>query len=491
MLAIDPRQSPLVAATASALLPGAGQALAGRPRRALLVGGPILLAAILVGAAVASGLGPKDAAFALLRPEVLLAILAIDAAIWAWRSVAIVDAWWLVRRGRPGGPIGRSLGIVALLALLVASTAPHLLVGVVDSEALDTLTAVFAPGGPEDDGALAPPPDFTAAPTHEPSQEPSASWIPSLSPSPSPSPRPTTSPTPSPSAAPTPAWARDGRLNLLIVGSDAGPDRWSLRTDTMILASVEVATGRATLFGIPRNVINVPLAPPPNGPGGTYPRLLNSLYVYAVSHPELFPGGEVRGFRAVEGAIATLTGVRVDGMVLVNLAGFVRLVNALGGLDITIPAALHDDNYPLEDGSGWIVLDIKAGRQHLDGRMALAYARSRHQDSDYGRMARQQLVLLALRREVKPCTLVPRIPAVLKAIKGTFWTDLPLKDLPALLSLAARVNPSAVRTVIFAPPGYPEVLTAATIASIRYVVAHPFVGPAPSKTPAANDFWSC
>jgi len=497
VLSIHPGQSPFVAATASAVLPGAGQALAGRPRRALLVATPLLVMGLLAGVGLAQGLGPSDVIGALLQPQVLLAILAADVAVWLWRSAAIVDAWWLVRRRSGGGRVRRSLGIVGLVALLIASTAPHVVLGLVDSEALDTLTAVFAPGAPEDEGALAPPPSMTALPPDEgsidysplPSGPPVV--LPGLDVGPESTPTPSPSPTPTKVPSSAPAWARDGRLNLLIVGSDAGPDRWSLRTDTMILASVETTTGRATLFGIPRNLINVPLAPPPNGPGGHYTGLLNSLYVYAVAHPSLFPGGDARGFRAVEGAVAALTGVRVDGMVLVNLAGFVRLVNALGGLDITVPKALHDDNYPLEDGSGWIVLDIPAGHQHLDGRMALAYARSRHQDSDYGRMARQQAVLLALRREVKPCALVPRINAVLKAIKGTFWTDLSLKDLPALLSLAARVNPASVRTVLFVPPRYPEVLTSAAIAAIRAVVAHPFVGAPPAKLPAGADFWSC
>ena len=460
--------------------------LAGRPRRALLLFAPLVLVAALVAGGSAAGLGPREIAFGLLRPEVLVVLLVLDVTIWAWRTVAIVDAWRLVERMGTRGRVRRVAGVLGLAALLVVSSAPHLVVGVVDQQALDALTSVSSPGGPQAGGALEPPPEFTPEPTPTPGPTTPGATL---------TPLPTITPSPSPSPTPgaVPVWAKDGRLNLLIVGSDAGPDRWSLRTDTMILASVETATGRTTLFGIPRNLIGVPLPPPPNGPGGTYKGLLNAVYVYAVQHPSLFPGGDVRGFRAVENTIATLTGVRVDGMVLVNLAGFVRLVDALGGLDINIPRALYDANYPLEDGSGWIVLNFKPGPQHLDGRMALAYARSRHQDSDYGRMARQQQVLLALRRQVKPCAMVPRIPAILSAIKGTFWTDFPLKDLPALLSVAARVDPARVRSVLFVPPTYPEVLTAAEISAIRAAVAHPFVGPVPSPSsgPGGSDFWGC
>ena len=144
---------------------------------------------------------------------------------------------------------------------------------------------------------------------------------------------------------------------------------------------------------------------------GHFPGLLNALYVYAMGHPDAFPGGDARGMRAVSGAVQQLLGVRLDGMVVINLAGFVSLVDELGGLWIDIPARLVDDKYPLEDGSKLIKVAFDAGCQKLDGRMALAYARSRHQDSDYGRMHRQQTVLLSLRREVDPVALVPKVPA--------------------------------------------------------------------------------
>jgi anionic cell wall polymer biosynthesis LytR-Cps2A-Psr (LCP) family protein len=83
----------------------------------------------------------------------------------------------------------------------------------------------------------------------------------------------------------------------------------------------------------------VPLAPESAGAfrNGRFPGLLNALYVYAMGHPKAFPGGASRGFRAVTGAVQELVGVRLDGAVVVNLAGFVRLVDALGGLWIDVP----------------------------------------------------------------------------------------------------------------------------------------------------------
>jgi LCP family protein required for cell wall assembly len=195
----------------------------------------------------------------------------------------------------------------------------------------------------------------------------------------------------------------------------------------MEVLSIDVASGRAALFGFPRNELNVPLPPESAGafPNGRYPGLLNSLYVYAMAHDKQFPGGDARGFRAVSGAIQQMIGMPLDGVVVVDLNGFVRLVNAIGGLWINIPQAVHDNAYPLENGSGDVSLSLRAGCQHLNGHLALAYARTRHQDSDYNRMGRQQLVLNALAHQVDPVGLVPKVPDLLAIAKDDLWPTSP------------------------------------------------------------------
>ncbi len=253
----------------------------------------------------------------------------------------------------------------------------------------------------------------------------------------------------------------------------------------MIVLSVDVKTGRAALFGIPRNLVGVPL-PPESAravPGGRFPGLLNALYVYAMAHPGSFPGGDARGMRAVSGAIQELVGVRLDGMVVVNLAGFVRLVDELGGLWIDVPEPLVDHMYPLEDGSRLIELRFAAGCQHLGGRMALAYARSRHQDSDYGRMERQQAVLLALRRQLDPVALVPKVPGLLRIARDTLWTTIARADVRGLARLAARVDPRRVARVLFVPSRYSSRLDTAEIRAIRARVRTIFAGPLPARDP--------
>lgn len=456
------RRSPILAAFLSFLLPGLGQGWLGRLRRGLLLAIPVLL---LVGFAAGTLVqeGRARTLGLLLQPSVLLTLVAINFVLLAWRGVAIVDAYRLARRraaGRAPTRLGR-LGTGALGLLLLATLLTHLGVGYVALQTYGTVTAVF----------VTPEPTPSPAPTSVPVASSSAS----LPPTPQPTPEPT----------PVPGWLADGRLDVLLVGGDAGPGRASLRTDTMILLSVDVATGRAALSGIPRNLFNVPLPAGPAAlfPGcGCYPDLLNSLFVYAMGHPQQFRGGEARGYLAVQDAVQEMTGQQLDGMVVVTLQGFVRLVDALGGLDITTPYNLYDATYPDESGTHHDVIWIPAGPHHLDGHLALAYARSRHQDNDYNRMERQQLVLTALRQQICPGDLVLRIPELLDIARDSLWTDIPIGDLPDLLELGDRVHTDSITKHQFWPPEIPEYLNADGIALIRQIVADPW-SPQPNATP--------
>jgi LCP family protein required for cell wall assembly len=334
--------------------------------------------------------------------------------------------------------------------------------------AYETLTTVFDPAGPR--GAA-----FGGAPS-------------SASPTPSPTLRPHTGPIGTPEPLPTPEvrpdWAVDGRFTLLLIGADAGPGRWKLRTDTMILLTVDVATQRAALIGIPRNVINAPMPPPLDTtfPAG-FPDLLNALWVYVDEHPGSFPGDPaVAPFAAVQAAIDTLAGTTVDAIAVAELNGFVQAVDALGGLDIDVPQPVYDAHYPAPDGTGNVELYIGPGVKHLDGWHALAYARSRHQDGDYWRMGRQQTVLVALQRQLR-CQLISRAPDLLAIARDTLWTNLPLDELPDIIQLARRVDPDSVTRVTLTPPAYPEWLDSATVERIHALVAGLFDAPAPSPTP--------
>jgi LCP family protein required for cell wall assembly len=486
--------SPSIASILSFVLPGLGQVSAGAVRRGALIATPaVAVFGAAVGLALAGGGTVMDT---LLRPEILIGLLVLNLLLAAYHVSAIVDAHRIARSGA-GRPLARRASALFLAILVVGTLSLHGALEAIGYQAYATLDSVFVPSEPGDNWAIPepsfePPPAAVASPVPAttPSQRPTSTTPPTpaqaTEPSPSPAPSPTAgrSPSPSPTKKPTPPWAADGRLNLLLIGSDAGPDRWSLRTDTIVVLSIDVDTGRAALFGVPRNLVGVPLPPESAGAfaSGRFPGLLNALYVYAMGHPTEFPGGDARGFRAVSGAVQELVGVRLDGVVVVNLAGFVRLVNALGGLWIDAPERLVDHAYPLEDGSGLIELDIRAGCQRLNGRMALAYARSRHQDSDYGRMGRQQAVLVALARQVDPIALLPKVPDLLQIARDNLWTTVRRTDVRGLAELAARVDTSRVDRVLFVPSRYPSHLDTAEIATIRHIVRTVFDGPAPKPS---------
>jgi LCP family protein required for cell wall assembly len=439
-------------------------------RRGAVLALPAVLLVLVVLLAITAS--PFDLIELALDPNVILALLLVNALFLLYRVVAILDAYQLAARARRAWPraAGRSSAGV-LIAVLLGTAMIHGAIGYVGYRAYEADRSILA----DDQG-------------HAGFEIPEPSWGPDGSGSQA-----------AASVLPTagPHWAEDGRLNLLLIGSDNGPGRWSLRTDTMMVLSVDVATGRAALFGIPRNMVNVPLAPESANafPCRCFPQLLNGLYVYAMAHPNQFPGGEARGFRAVTGAIQELVGVRLDGMIGVSLNGFVSLVNAIGGLWINVPAPLHDDRYPLEDGSRDVVISIKAGCQKLDGRMALAYARSRHQDSDYGRMKRQQLVLLALRQQLDPLKLLPQAADLLELARDNLFTTLTRSDIADMARLARQVEPKKVKTYTFVPPKYPSYLNPTETASIRTLVSRIFLKaapatptgtPKPSATPATR-----
>jgi LCP family protein required for cell wall assembly len=245
------------------------------------------------------------------------------------------------------------------------------------------------------------------------------------------------------------------------------------------------------MYGIPRNLENVPL--PPESANAfschcfPYPNLLNALWRDAVNRPGAYPyaGSDfVRGFSALEGAVGQYLGLHVDGAVVINLMGFVNLINALGGLDIYVPAEIKDSQYSRPQDGRDITIDIKPGQQHMDGFTALAYARSRHQDSDYGRMSRQQAVLIALRAQLHPCSLLPKVPNLISALGSAFWTDMPIDDAPTLLALAERVGTGNVKSIELVPAVTGNTVGFLTIPrwmTVRNIVAHGLDGVPPAS----------
>ena len=489
-----------VAGIIGLLLPGLGHAIVGRRRDALLFIVPIVLLGLAILGAYAGGGATALLAF-VLTPGVLPVLAVVNIALAIWRIAAGVDAARGARK-----PARSFLLVGPAIVLLVV--APHVWVGSYIAATDDFLNAMFASGPepseepyveetmppgwtlpPYDEWAtFAPvslPPGATPEPTKKPQSGPMGSGtgsLPGLG---------AAVPWDRPGAVP---WGSDGRFDLLLLGSDAGPYRWSRRMDVMLLVEVDVSTGKVAMIGLPRNLQNTPLPPGKARDAvacGCFGDLLNALYVEATfRHPERWPGtGAVEGIGAVRSVVSELTARPVDAVLVADLWGVIKVVDAMGGIEIDVPTSLYDPKYP-DPVMGNIELYIPAGKQRLDGRMALAYARSRHTSSDYARMSRQQTLLLAVRKQIGAETIL-NAPALFKAAKGFAWTDLPRDSLPNLVSLFSKASTSSVKSLRIVPPKYASWLTTSLITKVQKDIAAllgvpPPPPPSPTTGPSAD-----
>jgi LCP family protein required for cell wall assembly len=462
----------------------------------------ILLIAAVLGYYAGGGLS-GILAF-VVAPGVLPALAILNLLLAAWRIAAALDS---ARATKRPGPVFALLG-PAILLLVVA---PHLWAGTTIAAASDFLDSMFA-SGDQPTETEAPdtetiPPDFTFPPDGQdwPWPTEDLSTLDPGNPDATRVPRPLGAagvgtlpglgvavPWQRPGAVP---WGDDGKFDLLLLGSDAGPYRWSRRMDVMLLVEIDVNTGKVGMIGIPRNLINVPFPPGKARNAvacGCFTDLLNALYVEATfRHPDRWPGsGTTEGIGAVRSTISELTGRPIDAVLVADLWGVIKVVDAMGGVDVDVPTTLDDPAYP-DPVYGRIHLVIKAGDRHLDGRLALAYARSRHSSSDYARMQRQQTLLLAIRDQIGADTII-NAPSLFKAAKGFAWTDLPRESLPNLVELFAKAQNASVKQLRIVPPKFPEWLTKSEITKIRNAIAdllglpHPAPSPSPTTSPTGT-----
>ncbi len=248
----------------------------------------------------------------------------------------------------------------------------------------------------------------------------------------------------------------DGKTTILLMGGDAGPQRIGIRTDSMMVASIDRETGRAALFGVPRNLVNTPLPEPYASlfVCGCWESLLNELYFFAEANPDLFGGGPHVGGEVMMRTIEHLLQLDIDYYALVDLPGFVQVIDAIGGVTIDVPVQETVLLSPAFESDGWQQYIIPVGRQHLDGRTALAYARTREDSGDYERMARQRCIIGALAREADVGTLLLNYPEIVGEVQDAVRTNVTLDKLPGLIELLGEVDFGSLYTLGFTTDQY-------------------------------------
>jgi LCP family protein required for cell wall assembly len=249
-------------------------------------------------------------------------------------------------------------------------------------------------------------------------------------------------------------WKGRSRLNLLLIAADSGPDRTGTRTDSMIVFSADTHTGDVVMFSLPRNLAHVPLPKGPladKWPGG-FDDLLNALY-RRVNDEKVLKGFHDPGAQALKETTGNVLGLRMDYYVMINMEGFERFVNALGGVTMNVTERLpiggldaYSNHVP---PSGY----IEKGVQHLNGFQAEWFARSRSSGSDYKRIQRQRCLIAALSRQVAPSTVLTRFQQLAAATKDLVATDLPQQLLAPLVTLADKIRSTGnIKSLPFIPP---------------------------------------
>jgi LCP family protein required for cell wall assembly len=273
----------------------------------------------------------------------------------------------------------------------------------------------------------------TAPATPEPSATPEPTTEPSATP---------TEPTPggSPIAGLDQLVGTDGRFTMLLLGSDARPGLGGERTDTIMIASIDPATGKVSFISLPRDTADVPI-----GPGQTYSPKVTGLF----QQYHLNSGSRKSAYQSMVKALQYTFGIEIDRYALVHFDGVISLIDQIGGIDVNLAQPFDDPTSHITRNG----LHLHAGVNHLDGPLALAFARSRHTTSDYDRSRRQQLIISIAMTKVLGMgigELATLAPSAFTAIE----TNLTLDDAPALFALAQEARLGAYKGVVLGPRTY-------------------------------------
>jgi len=232
----------------------------------------------------------------------------------------------------------------------------------------------------------------------------------------------------------------DGRLTILLLGSDARGKVVGERTDAIMVMTIDASTGRVSMAGLPRDTVNVPI-----GDGEVYASRITGL----LQSYQLGGSGRKEALRKVTRAMAYAFDIEIDAYVLIGFIGVRRLIDQIGGVDVFLDRPLWDSTMHVTKKG----LKLQAGANHLDGGRALAFARTRYTDSDYQRAARQQQLLIAVATKVLD-NGPDALPALAELGLRHVETDLSLDALPVLTELAGRARLRAYKSVVLGPSQY-------------------------------------
>lgn len=388
---------------ASTVIPGLGLIPSRRRTGQVIVGAFVLGLVVVLGFFVAKGVTDSVISVGVSRRAltVLIPVVFIAAVVWVWGIVATA------RDNLPeGSGGGRKIAMVVFTAfaasLIFAPAAQAMRYAVIQHSLIGSVFETLRP-----DGAV----------------------------------------TPGDGKDP---WAGTDRVNVLLIGSDAGDGREGIRPDSIMVASVDTQTGETVLFGIPRNLQNVPFSKK-NPLSEQYPDgfdcgnecLMEMVWGLGEENKDLFDKDTNPGLAVTKDAASQVLGLDIDYTTVVNLEGFTQLVDAMGGVSIKVKERVCigceiDAGGNVVGTTGW----IEPGHRRLNGYQALWYSRSRagSQDGDFSRMRRQRCMVGALLNQVNPTSMITRYPALAKTLEDNVRVDIPQQDLDEWADLVLKIQ---------------------------------------------------
>jgi LCP family protein required for cell wall assembly len=235
------------------------------------------------------------------------------------------------------------------------------------------------------------------------------------------------------------------RINVLVMGLDRRPREGDIltRTDTMMVVTIDPQTKTAGILGIPRDMyVEIP-----NEDGGYFEERINTALEYGEIYK--YPGG---GRQLAKDTIERNLGIKIDHYVIIDFQGFEEVIDSLGGIDVDVPDYVYDPTYSETELPGdYFPLEFSPGLQHMDGKNALGYARTRYNSSDLDRIQRQQRVIFAAMDKALNLDVLPNALDLWKKYQHTIDTDINDVEVVGFARLAADIPPERMSALSLGP----------------------------------------
>ncbi len=223
-----------------------------------------------------------------------------------------------------------------------------------------------------------------------------------------------------------------GTVNILLMGIDVTQDRRLARSDTIIVASINPELPSVSLVSIPRDLqVRIP---------GRAEDRVNTVSEFG--YLQNYPGGGPSFLAAV---LRKNFGLKIDHYARIDVNGFMKAIDALGGIDVLVECEVKDTFFKVIGPDGKIIDGVEPGMVRMNSALANFYARSRYSTTDFDRARRQQRILKAILAKAKSANLFNNLPALIGTVQENFDTDIGLIDAPFFIDIARRMDSLAIK----------------------------------------------